>query len=71
MSVLTLGTPLQAEVRLASVFAGNMVLQRERPIRVWGWADLVAASKGRGVAVGNLLIGEVWVGMYFNVEKGE
>jgi sialate O-acetylesterase len=28
-----------AEVRLAHVFADHMVLQRERPVAVWGWAD--------------------------------
>jgi len=28
----------QAEVRLAQVFGDHMVLQRDRPIRVWGWA---------------------------------
>lgn len=28
-----------AEVRLASYFGDNMVLQRNSPIRIWGWAD--------------------------------
>lgn len=28
-----------AEVRLAKIFSDNMVLQRNKPIRVWGWAD--------------------------------
>ena len=27
-----------ADVRLAQVFGEHMVLQREQPIRVWGWA---------------------------------
>ena len=27
------------EVRVAHIFDDNMVLQRDRPIRVWGWAD--------------------------------
>ncbi|MFX1681419.1 sialate O-acetylesterase [Mitsuaria sp. CC2] len=31
-------TAAQADVRLASVFGDNMVLQRDRPIRIWGWA---------------------------------
>ena len=35
-----------AEVRLPGIFADHMVLQRERPIQVWGWAD-----KGEGVTV--------------------
>ncbi|MFG6439476.1 sialate O-acetylesterase [Roseateles sp. LKC17W] len=28
----------QAEVRLAQVFGDHMVLQRDQPIRIWGWA---------------------------------
>lgn len=31
--------PLTAAVRLPTVFTDNMVLQRDRPVRVWGWAD--------------------------------
>lgn len=34
-----LSTPLQAEVRLPKVFGDHMVLQRQLPIQVWGWAD--------------------------------
>ncbi len=30
---------LQAEVRLPKVFASHMVLQREKPLVIWGWAD--------------------------------
>src|ERR1051325_11505027 len=30
--------PAQADVRLPHVFASDMVLQRDVPIRVWGWA---------------------------------
>ncbi|MFN5900212.1 MAG: hypothetical protein ACK48Y_21975, partial [Planctomyces sp.] len=30
---------LSAEVRLASVFGDHMVLQREQPLKVWGWAS--------------------------------
>jgi len=29
----------QAEIRLPHVFGSHMVLQRNRPVRVWGWAD--------------------------------
>ena len=29
---------LAAEVRLAEVFGDHMVLQRERPVAIWGWA---------------------------------
>ena len=31
--------PIQAEDRLATIFQDNMVLQREKPVPVWGWAD--------------------------------
>lgn len=34
---------VQAELRLPAVFSDHMVLQRERPVRVWGWADAGAA----------------------------
>ncbi|MDH6310886.1 sialate O-acetylesterase [Dysgonomonas sp. PFB1-18] len=30
---------LQAEVTLPSVFSDNMVIQQNKPIRIWGWAD--------------------------------
>ena len=30
---------LFATIRLPTIFTDNMVLQRDRPIRVWGWAD--------------------------------
>ena len=29
----------KAEVRLARIFADHMVLQRDQPIQIWGWAD--------------------------------
>jgi sialate O-acetylesterase len=32
------GAAAQAEVRLAHVFGEHMVLQREQPVRLWGWA---------------------------------
>ncbi|HEX2855466.1 MAG TPA: sialate O-acetylesterase [Opitutaceae bacterium] len=32
-------TALRAEVKLASPFTDHMVLQREMPVPVWGWAD--------------------------------
>lgn len=31
--------PVRAEVRLSQVFGSHMVLQREKPLPVWGWAD--------------------------------
>ena len=46
---------LHAEVRLANIFNDNMVLQQEKPIRVWGWADsgktiTVTLSEGKNLA---------------------
>jgi sialate O-acetylesterase len=28
-----------ADVRLPNIFGDNMILQRDKPIPVWGWAD--------------------------------
>ncbi len=47
--------PLIAEVRLPAVFSDNMVLQRDAPIPVWGWADAgeeVTVSLGGHQATG-------------------
>jgi sialate O-acetylesterase len=33
------GFALQADIRLPRFFGDNMVLQRDQPIPVWGWAD--------------------------------
>lgn len=35
----TLATNGQAEVRLPAVFGSHMVLQQDKPVIVWGWAD--------------------------------
>ena len=32
-------TPLLANIRLPQLFTSHMVLQRDRPIPIWGWAD--------------------------------
>lgn len=32
-------TPAKAEVKLASIFGDSMVLQRDLPVPVWGWAE--------------------------------
>ena len=29
---------LKAQVRLSNMFTDNMVLQRNQPVKVWGWA---------------------------------
>jgi sialate O-acetylesterase len=31
--------PVRAEVRLPGIFTGNMVIQRDKPVKIWGWAD--------------------------------
>lgn len=35
----TLVVPARGEVRLPGIFGDAMVLQQQRPIKVWGWAD--------------------------------
>jgi hypothetical protein len=30
---------VSAEVRVAGIFTDHMVLQRDRPNQIWGWAD--------------------------------
>ena len=39
--VFLISTPtfIQAKVTLPQFFSNNMVLQRDRPIHIWGWAD--------------------------------
>ena len=37
--LLAWAVPAQAAVRLPRVFSSNMVLQRGRPVPVWGWAE--------------------------------
>ncbi len=32
-------SPLYAEVKLPGIFTDNMVIQRDQPINIWGWAD--------------------------------
>jgi sialate O-acetylesterase len=44
--VLLCQATLLADLRVANIFNENMVLQQEKPIRVWGWAD-----PGKTVAV--------------------
>jgi len=44
--VLAAPGPLaQAEVRLPHIFGDNMVLQRQKPVRVWGGAEPGAGEK--------------------------
>lgn len=39
IAVALLCTTAYADVKLASIFGDSMVLQRELPVPVWGWAD--------------------------------
>lgn len=39
LALLLLSTMLQAQLRVSSVFSDNMVLQRDKVNRVWGWAS--------------------------------
>ena len=38
LGIITAQTAL-ADVRLPHVFGAHMVLQRQKPVPVWGWAD--------------------------------
>lgn len=37
--VLMAATYLNAQVRLPKIIGSNMVLQREKPAQIWGWAS--------------------------------
>ncbi len=37
--LVVLASEAQAELRLPHIFGDSMVLQREKPVAVWGWAD--------------------------------
>ena len=39
VSTMVSATPAMADVRLPKIFSDNMMLQRDMPVRVWGWAD--------------------------------
>ncbi len=44
--LLLFGTVLTAEIRLPAVLGDHMVLQQDKPIKVWGWAE-----PGEGISV--------------------
>lgn len=39
LAVVVLATMVRAEVKLPAILGPGMVLQREMPVPVWGWAD--------------------------------
>jgi sialate O-acetylesterase len=38
-AILVTAMPASADVRLPKIFTDHMMLQRDLPVRVWGWAD--------------------------------
>lgn len=36
----SLGCPVSADVKLPTVLDSHMVIQRDQPVRIWGWADV-------------------------------
>ena len=36
---LLVATPVFANVRVPALIGDNMVLQRDKPVKIWGWAD--------------------------------
>src|SRR5688572_22640352 len=39
LTVAACALTARADVKLPALFSDNMVLQREKPIAIWGWAD--------------------------------
>ncbi len=39
LALITLTTQTMAEIKLSGLFGNDMVLQRDRAVKVWGWAD--------------------------------
>ena len=38
-SLLFGALPVSAKLKVHSIFSNNMVIQRDKPVKVWGWAD--------------------------------
>jgi sialate O-acetylesterase len=39
-AIVLTAVPAAADVRLSGIFTDNMMLQRDLPVRVWGWAEV-------------------------------
>lgn len=54
MVILLWGGVTQGEVRLPAILASHMVIQRDRPVHLWGWADggetVTASFRGRSAS---------------------
>ena len=37
--VLAVSSPVSGQVKVASIFSDHMVIQRDQPVHVWGWAN--------------------------------
>ena len=39
LGVLSLAAAVRADVKLPALVGSGMVLQRDTPVKIWGWAD--------------------------------
>ena len=39
MVIILMVSPTHAAIKMPRIFSDNMVLQRETPLKIWGWAD--------------------------------
>ncbi len=39
LALLLLANPCKSDVTLPAIFTSNMVLKRDMPLIIWGWAD--------------------------------
>lgn len=56
---IMIATAASAAVRLPSVLGDGMIVQRDQPVRIWGWADA-----GEGFEI-------IWQGRHYPAEGGE
>ncbi len=60
----TFNAPSQAELRLSGIFGDHMVLQREKPVNIWGWAGVgqkVTVDFAGQTVSGTAKGGGIWV----------